>query len=232
MCRLYSASDGRRTVRRKKLRRAKKCPEAMGGIEQMAQVSFGRKWLSEIIRNEDLSPEEKENQIMSGHINVTDGLKDRIEALQTEADKAASLQKEIDKLKADGGDLAKIRDEYAAYKKQVEDKENAAAVKAAYRKLLTEEKVSEKRLDSILKVTDFSKMKLDKSGNLENADELKKAIKEEWSEFVVSTSEKGATVENPPQTGKTKMTKEQIMAIEDTDARQKAIAENHEVFGF
>ena len=30
----------------------------------MAQASFGRKWLAGIIRNDDLSPEEKEQQIM------------------------------------------------------------------------------------------------------------------------------------------------------------------------
>ena len=41
----------------------------------MAQASFGRKWLAGILRSEELSPEEKDQQIMEGHIAVTDGLK-------------------------------------------------------------------------------------------------------------------------------------------------------------
>ena len=39
-------------------------------------------------------------------------------------------------------------------------------------------------------------------------------------------------VEKPPQTGKVTKTKEEIYAIKDTAQRQKAIAENHELFGF
>ena len=39
-------------------------------------------------------------------------------------------------------------------------------------------------------------------------------------------------VEKPLQTGKPSKTKEEIFAIKDTDERQKAIAENHELFGF
>ena len=193
-------------------------------------MAFSRQLIKSILG--EGATDEKVQSIIDAHLEVVNPIKEERDNLKEKAGKADDLQKEIDKLKAEGGDLAKVRDEYAAYKKQVEERENAAAVKSAYRKLLTEEKVSEKRLDSILKLTDFSKMKLDKDGNLEDADKLKESIKTEWSDFIVSTSEKGAAVENPPQTGKTKMTKEQILAIKDTSERQKAIAENHEVFGF
>ena len=43
---------------------------------------------------------------------------------------------------------------------------------------------------------------------------------------------KGADVAKPPQTGKATKTKDEIMAIEDDNERQAAIAENHELFGF
>lgn len=200
----------------------------------MAQASFGRKWLAEIIRNDDLSTEEKENQIMSGHIAVTDGLKDKIEGLQTEADKAADLQKQLDGIKGGEDYKKKFEDEHKAFedfKKQTANAETAEKVKAAYRNLLTAEGISEKRLDAILKVTDLSGMKLDKDGNLENADELKTAINTEWGEFKTTVTQKGADVAKPPQTGKSTMTKEEIMAIKDTAARQKAIAENLNLFG-
>ena len=50
--------------------------------------------------------------------------------------------------------------------------------------------------------------------------------------FFEYAKETGAKVEKPPPTGKATMTKEQIDALKDTAERQKAIAENHELFGF
>ena len=74
-------------------------------------------------------------------------------------------------------------------------------------------------------------MKLDKDGELIGIDDLKKAINEEWSEFKTTVVERGANVEKPPKTDGAKMTKEQILAIKDTSERQKAIAENLNLFG-
>ena len=201
----------------------------------MAQASFGRKWLAGIIRNDDLSPEEKEQQIMEGHIAVTDGLKDKIEGLQAEADKAADLQKQLDGISGGEDFKAKYEKEHQAFedfKKQTASDAEMTAVKAAYRKMLIGEGISEKRIDAIMKVTDFKNMKRDKDGNLDNADALKKTIAEEWGEFKTTVTQKGAEVSKPPQTGKATKTKDEIMAIKDTAERQKAIAENHELFGF
>ena len=201
----------------------------------MAQASFGRKWLAGIIRNDDLSPEEKEQQIMEGHIAVTDGLKDKIEGLQAEADKAADLQKQLDGISGGEDFKAKYEKEHQAFedfKKQTASDAEMTAVKAAYRKMLIGEGISEKRIDAIMKVTDFKNMKRDKDGNLDNADALKKTIAEEWGEFKTTVTQKGAEVSKPPQTGKATKTKEEIDAIKDTAERQKAIAENHELFGF
>lgn len=201
----------------------------------MAQASFGRKWLAGIIRNDELSPEEKENLIMESHIGVTDGLKDRIEELKAEADKAADLQKQLDD-QANGEDFkSKYEAEKKAHeelKQKIASDAEAAKVRTAYRKLLADEGISEKRLDSILKVSDLSGVKLDDDGNLVDADKLRKSINEEWSEFKTTVTQKGATVEKPLQTGKPTKTREEIYAIKDTAARQKAIAENHELFGF
>ena len=198
-------------------------------------ASFARKWLEGILENEDLSTKEKAQQIMDGHIAVTDGLKDERESYKTEADKAADIQKELDGIKG-GEDFKKkyedLKNEFEGFKKQTAQDAETAKARAAYRKLLADEGISEKRLDAILKVTDLTKVKLDKEGGIENADDLRKAINDEWGEFKTTVTEKGATVEKPPQIGKAKMTKDEIYAIKDTDQRQKAIAENHELFGF
>lgn len=199
-------------------------------------ASFARKWLEGILDNEDLSTKEKAQQIMDGHIAVTDGLKDERDTLKEQADKAADLQKQLDDLTASGEDFkSKYEKEHEAFedfKKKTASDAEAAKVRSAYRKLLAGEGISEKRLDSILKVTDLTKLKLDKDGNLEGVDGLKKAINDEWGDFKTTVTEKGAVVEKPLVTGKATKTKEEIMAIKDTAERQKAIAENHEVFGF
>ena len=196
--------------------------------------SFGRKWLEGILENEELTAKEKAQQIMDGHITVTDGLKEERDGLKAEAEKAADLQKQLDDL-ANGEDFQKKYEEehkaFEDFKKKTASDAEAARIRTAYRNLLAGEGISEKRLDSILKITDLSKMKLDKDGNLENANELKKAINDEWSEFKTTVTEKGAVVEKPLQIGKPVKTKEEILAIKDTAERQKAIAENLQLFG-
>ena len=197
--------------------------------------SFGRKWLEGILDNEELSTKEKAQKIMDGHITVTDGLKEERDGFKAEAEKAADLQKQLDD-QANGEDWQKkYEDEHKAFedfKKQTASDAEAARIKAAYRKLLAGEGIGEKRLDSILKVTDLSKLKLNKDGNFDNEDDLKNAINDEWGEFKTTVTQRGAVVEKPIQTGKATKTKDEIMAIKDTAERQRAIAENHELFGF
>ena len=171
--------------------------------------------------------------IIAEHVSVVDALKKERDGYKAEAEKAAEIQKELDGIKGGEDWKKKYEDEKKAFddfKKKTADDAEAAKVRAAYRKLLIEEKIGEKRVDTILKVTDFSKMKLDKDGNLENVDALRKSIGEEWGEFKTTVTTKGADVDKPPHTDKGKMTKEEILKIEDTSARQKAIAENLDLF--
>lgn len=179
--------------------------------------------------------EEQVQSIIEEHVAVTDKLKAERDSYKEQAGKAADLQKQLDGFNGGEDWKTKFDKEHEAFedfKKQTAAEAATAKVKAAYRKLLSDEGISEKRLDAILKVTDLSKLKLDKDGNLDNVSELKKAINDEWSEFKTTVTERGAQVDKPPQTGKSKMTKEEIYAIKDTSQRQQAIAENHELFGF
>ena len=195
---------------------------------------FGRKWLDEILEDEELSPKEKAQKIMDGHITVVDGLKDERDSFKEKAEKAADLQKQLDDQANGENWQEKYEKEHQAFedfKKQQAADAEAAEVRAAFRKLLIGEGISEKRVDSILKVTDFSNMKRDKDGNLVGEDALKESINSEWGEFKTTVTEKGATVEKPPQMAKPTKTREEILAIKDTAERQKAIAENLQLFG-
>lgn len=200
--------------------------------------SFSRKWLDEILQDDELSAKEKAQRIMEGHIEVTNGLKDERDSFKEQAGKAADLQKELEGIKGGEDWQKKYTDEHKAfeeYKKQRAADAAAAKVRAAYRSLLLAEGYSEKRVDGMVKVAeargDLSKLKLGENDTFENADELKAAIAAEWGEFKASVSEQGAKVAKPPQTGKSTLTRAEIMAEKDTTKRQQLISENLELFG-
>jgi hypothetical protein len=125
----------------------------------------------------------------------------------------------------------KEHEAFEKYKTDTEAKATLNAVKDAYKKLLTEANIDPKRHDAILRATTFDDKKLGADGALENADKLKEAIEKDWADFKVTTTTKGANVENPPaNNGKAKRSKDEIMSIKDTSERQRAIAENLDLF--
>ena len=79
--------------------------------------------------------------------------------------------------------------------------------------------------------TKFDGMKLDRDGALHDADKHAEAIKTRWGKFAVTEGIRPTPTPTPPAGGKVSRSKEEIMAIKDTKERQKAIADNHELFG-
>jgi len=157
----------------------------------------------------DARTDEIENKLVALHLSAIDPLKDEREALKQErdklketADKVPELEKQLNELRNGEDFKAKYEKEHTdfeTYKAQIAKDAETEKIKAAYRKLLNDEHISEKRLDAIVKVTDFANMKLDKDGNLENIDDLKKAIDSDWGEFRVVTRQRNARVETPPK---------------------------------
>lgn len=148
--------------------------------------------------------EEQVSAIIEEHTNVTTALKDKIKSFEENAESLEAVQKELDELKEDvkkNDWQKKYEDEHTAFenfKSDIASKETANKIKSAYKKLLDECKVGEKHIDSILRVTDFESMKLDKDGNLEEPDKLKEAIQSDWSGFISTKETKGTDVDNPP----------------------------------
>lgn len=148
--------------------------------------------------------EEQVSAIIEEHISVTSALKEQVKEYKADAEKLPGVQKELDDLKKDTSASdweKKYNDEHTAfeaYKKDISDKENSEKIRSAYKKLLAECNVGDKHIDSILKVTDFSNMKLGKDGTLDGADKLKETISADWSGFISTKETKGADVDNPP----------------------------------
>lgn len=177
--------------------------------------------------------DEQISAVMEEHVAVTNGLKQERDNYKADAEKLPDLQKKLQEAETKEDFKQKYESEHKAFedfKTKTAQDAKAAEVRAAYRKLLIDEKIGESKLDKIIKVTDFTNMKLDKDGKLENESDLRKAIGDDWGEFKTTVSTKGAKVSTPPAGGNSKLTKEDILKIEDTAERQKAIAENLELF--
>lgn len=157
---------------------------------------------------------------------------DKLEELETLKSEKQGVEDELTTAKKWEEKFTKEHEAFEKFKADADAKEKLDNVKAAYKKLLGEAGIDAKRHDVILRATNFDGMKLGEDGRLENADGLKKDIESSWADFKATTQTRGANVENPPTGTGARRTKDEIMAIKDTGERQRAIAENHELFGF
>lgn len=193
-------------------------------------MALTRKFLSAM----GIEPD-KVDEIINAHAETVDGLKEQLQQYKESADKLPEVQKELDKLKEstkNGGDYDRLKQEFEDYKAEVKNKETLNAKKAALSKVAKDAGLSEAGVAKAVKYADWSAIELDDDGNVKEAKNLIKSLREEWSEHIVKTETKGADTATPPQnsgTGKYK-NRSEIMAIKDTTERQKAIAENLQLF--
>ena len=156
---------------------------------------------------------------------------EEIETLKTEKqtaeDSATTAGKWKDKYDA-------LKGEFDTYKSEQASKETKAAKEKAYRALLQEAGVSEKRLESVLKVSDVDSVELDEKGAIKGADKITESIKSEWADFITTTETRGASTSNPPANNPSgAMTKADIYKKDDhgryvmsAAERQKALMDN------
>lgn len=188
---------------------------------------------------------EKIDQIIEMHTEVVNAIKrERDDALEdakkfkADSDRLPGIQKELDDYKAKETQPDKYKEkydtlkkEYDTYKGEITAKETKAAKTKAYRDMLKDVGISDKRIDSVIKVADLNSFELDENGAIKDVDELKTSVKNEWSDFIESTGVVGAKTPTPPTNTGGKMTKEEILKITDTSKRQAAIAANLDLFG-
>lgn len=177
--------------------------------------------------------------IIAGHTASIDALREERDNYKAEAEKNSSAKKELDDLqkKMDGKDPYKVKyeavkEEFEEYKKGIESEKTTENKLKAYKNLLKEVGISEKRIDAVAKIADLDSIELNKDGSIKDANKLSESLKEEWSDFIVTDGTKGADTATPPakESGKTKMTKDEILAIKDTAQRQQAMYENKDLF--
>ena len=167
-------------------------------------MAFTRKFLSALGIDAD-----KVDEIINAHIEVVDGLKEERDGFKADAEKLADVQKKLDKAndklarQGEGEtvlkeDFDKLQKEYDDYKADITAKETKRTKEHAVREFLKGVGVSEKRLDSVMKVTNLDDFELDKDGKIKDADKHTETVKTEWADFIETTTTKGANTANPP----------------------------------
>lgn len=199
-------------------------------------ASLSRKFLAGIGIEDD-----KVDLIIEKHQEVLTEVKEERDSYKEKAEKLPTIEKELEDLKKASEDgkensykvkYEALKEEFEIYKKDIENKATQTKKESAFKALLKDVGISEKRIEAVLKVSDLSKVEFDEEGKIKDEDKWKTDLKEEWSDFITTTSSKGLETPNPPTgTGKASMTREQIRAISDPIARQKAMMENPEVVG-
>lgn len=172
--------------------------------------------------------DEKIDQIIEEHTESTDALKQQRDEYKAKAEAKATASTEPKPKDPEPSDGYKAK--YDAEKKAFEDyKASIAAEKAEadkrakYRELIVKAGVDSKRVDSVLKVSDLSEIKV-KDGAIEGADDLVKSIKEDWADFIPTTQKVGANAPNPPKNDGGAKKLEDITKMQDPVARQEALA--------
>lgn len=165
-------------------------------------MALTRKFLSALGIEAD-----KVEEIINAHTEVTDALKNERDSYKQEADKLPAVQKELDDMKAaaekNGNDPYKvkyeaIKEDFEKYKADITAKETKATKSAAYKALLKEAGIAEKRIDAVLKVSNVDSVELDADGKIKGADKLLESVKSEWSDFIVTERTEGAETAKPP----------------------------------
>jgi predicted amidohydrolase len=152
--------------------------------------------------------DEKIDQIVEAHRDTINGLTAERDQLKTEVAELAGVKEQLSKANAELAVLKEgdwetkyntLKNEYDSFKADTETKAVKAAKTTAYRQLLLDAGISDKRIAAIMKVSDLDAVEIDKDGNIKDADAITAKVKEEWADFIVTKHEEGAKTPNPAE---------------------------------
>ena len=192
-------------------------------------MAFTRSTIRNLAKDSGVElPKELEDALVSEHLTARDAYAEE----QVKAELAKQPTEKVGNVK-DSEEYKTLKQSFDDYKAEVAAKETKAAKEAAYRAILKDANLSEKGIEKAIKYAEWDKIELEADGKLKGASDHIKAAKEEWAEYVTTTTTTGAKTSNPPAnngtgTGKTK---EEIMAIKDGAVRRAEMAKNPHLFG-
>ena len=143
-------------------------------------------------------PKEFEDALVAEHLNARNAYAEEQVKGERERQRGAEAE-DVE----DGEEYKAGRADFDKYKGDVGEKETKAAKEAAYRAILKDANLSEKGIEKAIKYADWDKIELDTDGKLKGANDHIKAVREEWAEYVTTTT----------TTGQRHLPHRQIMAV-------------------
>ena len=187
--------------------------------------------------------DEQVDSIVEMHTETVDGLKEKLKAAEEKANKLDDVQKELDGLKANGGDDYKAKYEaekkaFADYKADQTAKETKAAKEKAVKAYFEGKNITGANLDIAMRGCrdEIGAIELD-GDKIKDTAALDALVNGTFAGLVVTKTVQGAQTANPPaNNGGSKLTRAEIYAKDEhgrykmsTAERQKALAENPEL---
>lgn len=161
-------------------------------------MALTREYIRKLAKESDVElPKEFIDGIVSEHITARDAYADEQVKTALENNKSETQQVNVKETQA----YKDLEKQFTDYKADIEAKETKAAKDKAYRALLKDAGVSEKRIDAIMKITDLNSIELDKDGKIKDAEKCTENVKTEYADFIVTKTVRGADVETPPANG-------------------------------
>ena len=148
------------------------------------------------------------DSIIDEHRKTVDSLKDDLDKLNTEMAAKKETEKELENLKKAAEENDSYKEKYEDTKKKFDEyKATIAGEKEltkktdAYRKALKEAGISDKRIDSVIRLAKadgiLDDLEFD-GDNIKNHDKVLESIKESYGEYIETISKVGAPVPDPP----------------------------------
>ena len=187
--------------------------------------------------------DEQVDSIVEMHTETVDGLKEKLKTAEDKANKLDDVQKELDGLKANGGDDYKAKYEaekkaFADYKADQTAKETKAAKEKAVKAYFEGKNITGANLDIAMRGCrdEIGAIELD-GDKIKDTAALDALVNGTFAGLVVTKTVQGAQTANPPaNNGGSKLTRAEIYAKDEhgrykmsTAERQKALAENPEL---
>ena len=169
-------------------------------------AEFDRAALRKIFEGAEIEvPKDVLGQICDLHTSSMDGLPETIKELKGKL-KVAEHERDAAKAKVpvDGeetiskAEYDKLKGEFDKYKTDVQEKETHNKKVEAYKAILKDANLSEKGIEKAVKYADWDKIELGEDGKLKGANDHIKAVREEWAEYVTTTTTTGAKTSTPP----------------------------------
>lgn len=157
--------------------------------------------------------EAQADEIIEAHTATLSSIKAELEQYKSEAERLSNadsklekVQKELDDFKEANSDneyktkYDELKKEFDDYKQSVKNKEIKDSKSKAFKELLREANISEKRFDAIVKLSDedIDKLVIEEDGSVKDKDTVLKAITDNWSEYIQTKETVGANTATPP----------------------------------